>query len=574
MKKKLVKTALALSAFALVLFAAGCSKKAASTSTAAAAPKTPTVLTACFGSEPNTIDPALNSAVDGAIYIHHAFQGLYTFKDTGSPAGAGLTVDGAETCPGLASAPPTKTKNADGTVTLVYKLRPNLKWSDGSPLTAHDFVYAWQRLVNPNTAADYAYQIFMVVNAQKINETDPAKVNQALLDTLGCKALDDNTLQVTLTGECGYWDEIAAFPATFPVQKATIEKNGDQWTFDPKTYVCDGPYMMKEWVHNSYILFVKNPNYWDAANIKGPDEIKWALMDDDNAQLSGYKSNEIDFIENVPNDEVPTLISSGEMKIAPYLGTYYASFNNKKAPFNNVDVRHAFTLAIDRNYIVNNVSRHGEKPASGFVPTGVKDAAAGSDFRADGGDYYSIKPEDYQANVKQAQQLLAKAGYPNGKGFPVVEYVYNTNDNHRMIAEALQNMWQTALNVKVTITNEEWNTFLDDRKKGTYSGIVRDGWIADYNDPINFLDMFTTGNGNNNPQYVNADYDNLIDQVRATGDQPTRMKLMHQAEDMILGRDWAMAPIYFYTQPYLMKSNIKGVFFTSLGFFFFWNATT
>jgi oligopeptide transport system substrate-binding protein len=567
-------TALALVAAAALIFA-GCSKKAAApASTTAAAPAQTTsgtpMINVSFGSEPQTIDPALNSAVDGAIYIHHFFEGLYTYKDNGKVAADQM--DGAVATPGLAAAPPTKVKNADGTVTLTYKLRPNLKWSDGSPLTAKDFVYSWQRLVNPTTAASYAYQIDQVVNAEKIRLTDPSKVNQQLLDTLGIKALDDSTLQITLKTDCAYWADIAAFPATFPVQKATIDKNSDQWTFDPKTYVCDGPYMMKEWKHNSYILAEKNPYYWDAAHVDGPQEIKFSLMDNDNATLAAFKSGELDMIENVPADETPSLLADKTLHVAPYLGTYYISFNNKVKPFDDPKVREAFTLAVDRNYLVQQVTRTGEKPASGFVPSGEPDAAPGSDFRQVGGDYFSIKPEDYAANCKKAQQLLADAGYPGGKGFPVVEYLYNTNDKHRAIAEALQNMWKNVLGINVNITNQDWAVFLATRKAQTYSGMARDGWIADYNDPINFLDMFTTGNGNNDTGYANPYYDKIINEVGQTADEAQRMKLMHQAEDMILGKDWSMGPLYFYTQPYMINPKLQGVYYTSLGFFFFKHA--
>jgi oligopeptide transport system substrate-binding protein len=418
--------------------------------------------------------------------------------------------------------------------------------------------------VTPETAADYSYMIDMVVNANAVMAGEKAP------GELGIKAINDTTLEITLVNDCPYFDEITAFPAAFPVQKASIDKNGDQWTFSPASYVSNGPYRMKEWVHNSYLLFEKNPHYYET--VTGPETIKFALMDDANAMLAAFKSGEVDFIEEVPVDEIPTLIAAGELKIADYLGIYYVSFNNQKAPFTDPRVRKAFSLAIDRNYIVNQVTRSGQKPASGFVPAGMSGATPGSDFRADGGSYYSIAPADYQKNVEEARQLLVEAGYPNGQGLPVVEYVYNTNDTHRAIGEAIQNMWTTALNVNVTLSNMDWAVFLDVRKVGSYTGAARDGWIGDYNDPIGFLDMFLTGGGNNNTHYANPEFDGVIAQVKATADQAERMKLMHQAEDILVGRDHSMGPIYFYTRPFMLNSRVQGMFYTPLGYFFFSSA--
>jgi oligopeptide transport system substrate-binding protein len=294
-------------------------------------------------------------------------------------------------------------------------------------------------------------------------------------------------------------------------------------------------------------------------------------MDDDNAHLAGFRSGELDFIETVPVDEIPTLLTAGDLKVAAYLGTYYVSFNNQKAPFNDPRVRKAFSLAIDRNYIVNQITRTGEEPASGFVPSGMSDVEVGSDFRKTGGDYYSIAEADYQKNIVEAQQLLAEAGYSKGQGFPVVEYLYNTNDAHRAIGEALQNMWRTVLGVNVMLSNQDWAVFLDSRKQGNYD-LARDGWIGDYNDPINFLDMFLTGGGNNNSQYNRPAFDALIAQAKGTAVQADRMRYLHSAENILVGVDHSMAPIYFYTQTYMLNARVSGMYYTPLGYFFFTTA--
>jgi oligopeptide transport system substrate-binding protein len=507
-------------------------------------------ISAVLGSEPNTIDPALNTAVDAAIYIVHSFEGLYRYADNGQ----GI----AQPLPGQAADAPVKTLNPDGTVTYEFTLRDNLKWSDGSSLTAADFVYTWQRLADPATAADYSYMIDMVKNANEIMAGQKDK------SELGIQALDDRTLRIDLINDCSYFFEIAAFPATYPVKQAAIEKGGDQWTFDTATYISNGPYRLREWVHNSYLLYEKNPHYY--APVSGPEFIRFPLMDDDNAIYASYRAGELDFIEGIPIDEVPSLSSSGELKIADYLGTYFVSFNTQKAPFDDWRVRKAFTLVIDRNYIIDQITRAGQIAAGGFVPSGMSDAGgAGTDFRAIGGNYYSFSPED---NVAEAQRLMAEAGYPGGQGFPVAEYLYNTNDGHRAIGEAMQSMWLNALGVNVTLNNQDWAVFLDNRKTGNYS-MARDGWIGDYNDPINFLDMFITGSGNNNSQYANPEYDRLIQRSKATTVLADRMRILHEAEDMLVGRDYAVGPIYFYTQMYLLNSRVRGMYYTPLGYFFF-----
>lgn len=507
----------------------------------------------CLASEPQTVDPALNSAVDGAIMINHFFEGLVKWVDDGE--------GNAMTAPGQAESW-EKVVNDDGTVTYTMKLRDGIKWSDGKEVTAGDFEYSWKRLANPETAADYCYMIDMVQNYAGIanSESDP--------DTLGIKAIDDKTLEIVLSYDCPYFEEIMAFPATFPVRQDLVEGN-DEWTYDVATYVSNGPYKMKEWSHNAYILAEKNENYYDFANL-GPDTIRFTLLDDANAILAAYKSGELDFIEELPPDEMANYLASGELTVADYIGTYYVCFNTEDEVFSNPLIRKAFSLAIDRNYIVENVSQSGEVPATGYVPAGVNDAAGpgSDDFRTVGGEYYSVAEEDYEKNCEEARALLAEAGYPNGEGFPTVEYMYNTNDKHKAIGEALQNMWQEQLGVTVNLSNQDWNVFLESRKQGDYQ-IARNGWIADYNDPCSFLDMWYTGGGNNDAQYSNKDYDAKIDAAKATAVQEERMKAFHEAEDILIEQDNVLAPVYFYTQPYMIKDDIQGMYYTPLGYFFF-----
>ena len=530
----------------------------------------PFEITLNIASEPQSIDPALNSAVDGAIMLGHMFEGLMKWKDSGvETPGADGTCTNAELTEGQAESY-EKVVNDDGTVTYTFKIRSDARWSDGKPVTAGDFVYSWQRLVTPETAADYNYMIDSVVNANEImaGDMDPTE--------LAVSAPDDSTFVVTLTSDLPYFLEVCAFPATFPVrQDVTTKEDGtpnDQWTFDVATYLCNGPYKLTAWNHNSEIVMEPNEQYYDVANL-GPDKITFKLMDDQNAMLSGFNSGELDFIEDVPQAELPSLIASGDLKIVDYIGSYYVCYQTQKAPFDDPRVRQAFTLAVNRTFIVDKVTQAGQVPANGFVPAGVYDAAGstGDDFRTVGGAYYSIEGDadySYEANCEKARELLAEAGYPNGEGFPVVEYLYNTSDAHKAVAEALQNMWETELGVKVTLNNQEWAVFLQTRKDGNYS-IARNGWIADYNDPMSFLDMWLTGGGNNDAQYANADYDAKIQEAKNTTDPAARMQLMHDAEDIIMGQDWALNPLYFYTQKYMLSDRVGGMFYTPLGYFFF-----
>ena len=503
-----------------------------------------------IASEPESIDPALNTAVDGAVMINHMFEGLYKWIDDGNGV-AKLVLGQAESVD----------VNAEKTV-YTFKSRENAKWSDGQAVTASDFVYSWQRLVDPATAADYCYMADILLNANEIMAGEKDK------SELGVKAIDEHTLEVTLHTPCPYFEEIMAFPSLMPVRQDMIEKGGDQSTFDLSTYVGNGPYKMESWEHNSKIRLVKSENYYDFAKL-GPNAINFALMDDANAIYAAFNSGQLNFIDEVPVAEIPTLVEQGKLNIDKYIGTYYVCFQTQKAPFDDVRVRKAFSLAIDRNYIVEQITRTGQVPASGFVPYGVNDALGieGDDFRTVGGNYMDVSKEAYEANCEEARRLLAEAGYEGGADFPVVEYLYNTSDNHKAIGEALQQMWQDELGVTVNLVNQEWNTFLQTRKEGNYS-IARNGWIADYNDPMSFLDMWLTGGGNNDAHYSNAEYDALIMQAKSTSDAAERMRLMHQAEDILMGEDVVHAAIYFYTNKY-MAQGFTGMYYTPLGYYFF-----
>ena len=504
------------------------------------------VLDLNIASEPETIDPQLNTSVDGAIIESHLFESLIRWDDDGQ--------GNAVLKPGIAESWDV----SDDGLTWTFHLR-DAKWSDGKPMTAGDFVYTWNRLVNPETGADYEYMLDMV----KGYDSEDKK--------LDISAPDDKTFVVNLRVKCPYFEEICAFPAVMPVREDVVAK--ETWTTSADTLVSNGPYKLEKWDHNSQLILTKNEEYYDASSVTA-EKLNFHLQDDQNAIYASYRSGDLDFINSVPQEEIQKLLETKELKVLPQVGTYFVCFNTEKPPFDDARVRKAFSLVIDRDFIVKQVTGKGEQPASAYVPAGVYDAdgAEGKDFRTTGGDYYSVKPEDYDKNVEEAKKLMEEAGYPNGEGFPQIEYLYNTMESHKAIAEALQNMWQEKLGVQVTLQNQDWNVFLTERKQGNFN-IARHGWIADYNDPMSFIDMWMTGGGNNDAQYKNPKFDELVKAAKATSDQKLRMENMHKAEDILIGEDSVVAPIYFYTNSYMAKPNIKGIYYTPLGYFFFKSAT-
>ena len=524
--KKLVAVTLAA---LLPAFLLGCSQETDGQSPALTG--NPGELAVCVGPNPDTIDPALNSSVDGATLIIHGFEGLFTLDEQGVPV------------PGQAESVQV---SDDGTV-YTFHLRQGLKWSDSSPLTAEDFVYSWNRAISADTAADYAY-LFQVIRGYEEKSLDAV-------------ALDASTLQVTLKNPCAYFLELTAFPTYMPVQRAAVEANGQSWAIRPETYIGNGPYKMVEWVSGSHILYAKNENYWNYENL-GPETIRFVLMEDAAAQLMAYRSGGLAFIDNIPNDDIALLSQRADFYKEGQLGTYYVSFNVSDPALSNPRLRQALTLAIDRQWLCVNVGQAGQIPAGAFVSLGLSDAQGGSSFRQTGGDYFD--PYDYEGNLEQAKEILAEL-YPDGN-YPSFEYVYNADSSHQKIGEALQRDWGV-LGIAVTLRSEEWGTFLNTRKAQQYQ-IARNGWLNDYNDPIGMLDLWVTGGGNNDAGWSNAQYDQLIETAKNSGDPAQRFAAMHQAED-ILFEEWVLCPIYYYVDVYLLNSAVKGVWSSPLGYKYF-----
>lgn len=508
-----------------------------------------TYMAVCIASEPDTLDPALNSAVDGATMVAHLFAGLSTWAQTD---------DGKlEIVPDCAVELPDPVVNDDGTVTYTYTLVDGLKWSDGKDLTAKDFEFAWKRAASSELGADYGY-MFEVIKGYTTDGSDPKAENLAVT------AVDEKTLTVTLNNPVAYWNELLAFPAYMPVREDVVAN--EAWATDPSTYIGNGPYTMTAWEHNSKITLTKNP-YYHAVDKVTMDELDFYLSDD-------------------------------------------ANMTPEEAEAARAEIRQAIGLLFDRNYIVEEIGQAGQVPASSFVPMGMTDAD-GSEFYKNAGHvegitgYYDVTDDEdvYMANFDKAVETLKKYyTYDEANGvftnFPSLTYLYNTSEAHKAIGEYLQSA-VSAVGITMNLTNQEWNTFLNTRKSGDYS-IARNGWIADYNDPICFLDMWVTGSGNNDVQFgkgANADlkiynldltpygydvkvengtwaetYDVLISTIKSCTNSTNRYAMMHIAEDMLMNTG-CIVPLYYYTDIYMIDDSVQGFFSNPLGYKYFMHCT-
>ena len=555
MKKRFIVAALAI-AGAMALSGCGGSKsggegtKSGDTTQTAAGKK---ILTIQLGPDVESIDPALNSAVDGANYILFAFDNLLKMDEDG------------KVVPGLAE----KYEVSDDQLTWTFHLRDGLKWSDGSALTAEDFVYSWQRLVDPNVAAPYAQTVLGMVEGYDDAIGRPDVDGNTTVDPdptkLKVEAPDEKTLIVHMAKPTPYFDKLAAFVSLSPVKKDVVEANPDGWSIDPKTYISTGPFKLTGWEPGSYLMFEKNENYWDADSIK-LDGIKCLLMQDQNATFSAYESGDALMIKDVPTQEITTLKERSDFHIDPILGTYYLDLNTTLDEFKDPKVREALSLALDRKYISETITSGTYTPASGFVSEGVTDwnGTAWQDNITDKSAYINI--DDHAGNLAKAKELLKEAGYENGVGLP--EMVYSTNDAsyHKKIAEYLQQAWGE-LGLKVQVNIVEWKSFTPQRRSGNYQ-IARDGWVMDYNDPSNILELALTGNGNNNAKYSNPEFDALMSKAATEKDPQTRFGYLHQAEDFIM-KDTAMVPLLYYNDFYLQSDKITGSWHSPDGFWHF-----
>lgn len=504
-------------------------------------PKEKQYLVYNMGQEPDKIDPALESALNAAVVCTQVFEGLMTIDEENKPVPA--TAEKVDFDPSN----PTK---------YVFHIRKNAKWSDGQPVLAKDFEYAWKRALDPATAADYANYLYYLKNGEAFN------TKKANADDVGVKAIDDYTLEVELENQTPFFLELCSFPTYYPVRKDVVEKDPEKWAQNAETYIGNGPFKMSSWIHDSEITFEKNENYWDKDAVK-LEGMKFVMIAQESQALSAWETGEVDYIDTMPSAEIPRLIQEGKLETPPYIGTYYISVNCQKPVLNDPRVRKALALAIDRVALIDTVWKDGRQPATAWVPYGIADADPSKQFRAVGGDYYNPK-----GDVAEAKRLLAEAGYPDGQGFPTFEYAYNKSETHALIAQAVQDMWKKNLGINIKLNETDWKTFLPQRKEGNYE-MSRDGWIGDYMDPSTFTDILTTGNGNNNPQYSNPKYDALIKEAMKETDAEKRMKLLHQAEDILIKEDMGLIPLAFYVRDICKKPYIKDSYMIPTGIVYF-----
>lgn len=522
MKRKLAIIVSLILALAMLVSGCGGGKKSGDTAKK--------ILRTNNSSEPGSLDPALAQGTHESWILDHIFEGLMKRDENG------------KIVPGMAK----EYKLAGDNVTYTFKLRDDIKWSNGDPVTAEDFEYSWKRALDPEMASTYAYQFFYIKNGEAYNS---GKVSR---DDVAVRALDDKTLEVVLEQPAPYFLELTAFYSLFPVNQKVVEANSD-WAKDPSTYVSNGPFQLKTWEHKAKIIVEKNPNYYNASKIK-LDGIEFSILEDENTAWQKYQGGEYDFLSPLPQAVVAQLNTdkNKELVIGPDLSTYYYNFNTKVKPFNNAKVRQALSMAIDRKTIVDKVAQGGQKPAEGVVCFGIPDEN-GKDFRDVTGN---LIKEDSAKAKKLLEEGLKEEGMTIAD-MNKFSILYNTSEGHKKIAQAIQEMWRNNLGIEVQLENVEFQVKLDREKAGDYF-VSRAGWVGDYVDPMTFMDLFVTDGPYNDSGFSNAEYDKLIETAKSTADQKVRFESMRAAEKILM-ENMPIAPIYHYTKPYAQKPYVTGV---------------
>lgn len=480
------------------------------------------------GAEPQTLDPHKSSGVPESWIQFDLFDGLIM------PDGADGRVPGAA----------ERWEANDDRSVFIFHLRRDGKWSDGTPVTAHDFVFSWRRICDPKTASNYAFNLWVVKNAQA------ASLGQVPVEEMGVRAIDDYTFEVTLRGPTPYFPKMLHHHAFYPISKANYEKHGDDF-IRVGNLVSNGAYMLVESIPQGHVKVVKNPHF-HAADSVAIDTVYFYPTENLETELRRFRSGELHTTYEVPVTQAKWVRENmaAEYREDPYLGIYFYAPNLTKEPWkSSKDLRLALNLAIDRQAIVEKITGQGETPSFSFVPAGTE-------------NYAPYSPE-YAAwtqaqRDEKARALVKAAGYgPRGKPLEM-EILYNTNENHRKIAIAIASMWQQKLGLKVTLNNQEWKVFLDTRDEKAFKDVVRQGWIADYNDAITFLDLLRSDVTQQNPSgYANAAYDDLLNQANRTPDPEKRRDLLQQAEKVAL-EDVAVFPIYVYANQNMVSRRVTG----------------
>ncbi len=485
------------------------------------------ILLAGNGSEIETLDPHLATGVPEHRVMSAMFEGLL----------ASAPDNPDDVVPGAAS-----TWTNEGFKVWTFHLQPAGKWSDGTPVTAHDFVYSYHRILSPDLGADYAEMLYALANAERYHKGQTSDFSR-----VGVKALDDLTLQLTLVGPMPYLPGMLKHYTWFPVPRHIIEKHGGMtfrdstWT-RPENIVSNGPFRMKEWKFTHLLEVERNPHYWNRLAVK-LNGVRFYPIASDTTEERAYQDGQLHVTSTLPLPRIPAYRQS---QSAAYhedaiLGSAFYRINITKPPLNNPDVRRALMLTIDRKGLVTKVLKAGQQPATGLTPPGC-------------GVGYTT-PSVLKFDPVEARRLLAKAGYPDGKGFPKFDILINSNEAHRTIAEAIQDMWKTHLNIPVSILNQDWAVYLESMRTLDYQ-ICRAGWLGDYPDPMTFLSIWRTGDGNNCTGWSNPTYDRLLNDSSTEPNPAKRLALLRQAEELLLS-EMPILPIYWQTHAYLVSPEVK-----------------
>ena len=483
-------------------------------------------------SEPPSLHPGLATDSTSGAVLNQTFEGLMRVNQEGDIEEA--MAESAE-------------MSEDG-LTYTFKIRPGAKWSNGDAVTAQDFEYAWKWVLDPaNVETDYAYQLYMIKGAEA------AKEQGGSLDDVAITAVDEQTLVVELNQATAYFLELTAFYTFFPVNHAVVEANPD-WAHDVSAnYVTNGPFLMESWKHKDAIVLKKNADYWDADTVK-LETINMLMIDDENTAKQMYDQGELDWLgsptDSIPLAAIPAYKKDGLLNISPLAGVYYYAFNVKEAPFTNVNIRKAFAMAINRAGIVENITQAEQAPAMALVPPSI--------FEENAAGYFNDN------DAEEAKKYLAKGLEELGlTELPPVKLSYNTSEAHGAIAQAVQDMWKENLGVNVELHNEEWGVYLDSMGAGNFQ-VGRMGWLADFNDAINFLEIFETVGGNNYTNWENAEYQALLKESRVETDPVAREAMLRKAEEIFMA-ELPLSPVYFYTNVWTNKEYVKNVKVSPLG---------
>lgn len=479
--------------------------------------------------EPPSLHPGIATDLQSITVIRATMEGLMRINMDGKPQEAGAE---------------SYTISND-MKTYTFTIRDH-KWSNGDPVTAHDYEYAWKWILDPKNEAPYANMLYIIENAEK------AKSGEVPLDQVGVKALDEKTLEVKLNNPTPYFLDLAAYAVFYPVNQKVVEADAN-WHTDASTFVGNGPYVIEDWQHGSELTLKKNTDYWDSASMKG-DTIKLYIIEDQNTEINMFENGELDWagspLSTIPPDALAPLLQEGKVTSKPIAGTYLYRFNTTKEPFTNAKVRKAFSYAINRAELTENVAQGGQMPAMAFVPP-------------------TMIPENEQGlfqdnNVEEAKKLLDE-GLKELRmdSVPPIELLYSTQELNSKLAQAIQDQWRANLGVEVTLVNKERKVQLEEEKSGQYI-ISLGSWLGDYNDPVNFLEIFATVEGNNRTYWSNPEYTQLINETFSTTDSAARLENFKKAEKILMD-EMPFMPIFFYTYNFMQGENVKDVYMDGLG---------